>query len=233
MAPRKTVTRSGVKAVASSGIDIHQDHQRSYIKNNNDPDPGRISFLDLPPEIRNMIYTLAAQPINCVAVVRGGKRNRVPALLLASQQIRTELLTLMLHTTPLKSQIFNFNFNNFASFLRSLPAPELAAIKTNPFFEIQLHTTVAEPYKRMEMDSLFRWLQLATTKLRGHRFRYKRVDKEGRAWFGKGAEWAGSPARLAGEVEMRRLHGLMVNRFMRAELGRVIEAYTDGAVPPE
>lgn len=178
-----------------------------------------------------MIYSIAFVHINCVPVIRG-KRNRVPALLLLNQQIRTELLTLMLHTTPLKSVVFNFNFSSLASFLRSLPAPELAALKSNPGFEIQLHV-IAEPWKRIDMDSLFRWLQLASTKMRGHLWTYKREDDEGKAWVKTSAEWSGSPARLSGEAEMKRLHELMVSKAMRVELGKLIEAYTDGAVPPE
>lgn len=129
-----------------------------------------VSFLSLPAEIRNVIYSHVARHTRVLIrptppTPSKGKFNTAkvpptqpaaPGLLLASKQTRAEFLPILLSTAPTSITITDFDFRNLVRITRSLYATELKALRLNPRLTIRCLAT--QPSKT-SLVNLRRWLE--------------------------------------------------------------------------
>lgn len=129
---------------------------------------GQLTFFDLPPEIRNVIYEDIASTtklcVSCALPKKKETRNSstnttVPALLLVSQQARLEYLPLLLECATITFAIRDFDFRNLTRVAHSLYSSELKALRKNAHLTIRLLAT--KPTKD-SLTSLRRWAQQRT-----------------------------------------------------------------------
>ncbi|RMY95118.1 hypothetical protein D0861_00908 [Hortaea werneckii] len=121
-------------------------------------DANKLTFFDLPPELRNAIYETLAN--NTVLTLSGDKKrlkDRPPivGLLAASKQCRKEYLPVLFSTTPIVAEIKDFDFSNLMRVVLGLYSQELKALRENPDITIQLHT---HNCTRENLNNLRRWL---------------------------------------------------------------------------
>ncbi|KAK3075877.1 ferrochelatase hem15 [Teratosphaeriaceae sp. CCFEE 6253] len=100
--------------------------------------PGRLTFFDLPAEIRNEVPSTP-----------------VCGLLLASQKCRKEYLPLLYSTTPVVVDIKDFDFQNLTRVIGGLYSTELKALRANRRLIIRLRTLNCT---KANLDGLRRWL---------------------------------------------------------------------------
>ncbi|KAF2215234.1 hypothetical protein CERZMDRAFT_94649 [Cercospora zeae-maydis SCOH1-5] len=104
------------------------------------------TFFDLPAELRNQIYELAASDTTLHLCTKPNKPNkpskqkhqRMPSLLLTSRQCRAEYLPILLATAPISTLVKNFDFSNIIRMTGSLYNTELKALRSNPNLTILL-----------------------------------------------------------------------------------------------
>ncbi|KAI6787650.1 hypothetical protein KC332_g10357 [Hortaea werneckii] len=121
-------------------------------------DANKLTFFDLPPELRNAIYEILAT--NTILTLTGDKKrskDRPPivGLLAASKQCRKEYLPVLFSTTPVVAEIKDFDFSNLMRVVLGLYSQELKALRENPHITIQLHT---HNCTRENLNNLRRWL---------------------------------------------------------------------------
>ncbi|KAK3115869.1 ferrochelatase hem15 [Teratosphaeriaceae sp. CCFEE 6253] len=121
--------------------------------------PGRLTFFDLPAEIRNEVYDLAATDTVLYLPSPEDRRKRpstpVCGLLLASQKCRKEYLPLLYATTPVVVDIKDFDFQNLTRVIGGLYSTELKALRANRRLIIRLRTLNCT---KANLDGLRRWL---------------------------------------------------------------------------
>ena len=119
-------------------------------------DKDKLTFFDLPAEIRNDIYDLVAGRTTLRLPV-GKKREApvIPGLLVASKQCRHEYLPLLYSTVPFLVEVRDFGFGNLTRVVSSLYRTELKAMRNNVRLVIQLRT---QNCTRENLASLRRWL---------------------------------------------------------------------------
>lgn len=129
---------------------------------------GKLTFFDLPPEIRNVIYEDVASStslqVSCVLPRRKGKEPRqppptTPHLLLVSKQARLEYLPLLLERAAIVFAVRDFDFRNLMRVSNSLYSSELKALRKNPRLTVRLLAT--KPTKDT-LAALRRWAQRRT-----------------------------------------------------------------------
>ena len=121
--------------------------------------PGKLTFFDLPAEVRNEIYDhVACDGILYLPSPEDRKKKlSVPlcGLLLASRQCRKEYLPLLYSTTPVLVDIKDFDFQNLVRVVGGLYSTELKAFRANKRLIIRLRTLNCT---KANLDSLRRWL---------------------------------------------------------------------------
>lgn len=129
---------------------------------------GKLTFLDLPPEIRNVIYEDVASSTRLYVSTASAKKKEkeskippqtTPTLLLASRQVRIEYLPLLLECASISFGVRNFDFRNLMRVSSSLYSTELKALRNNGRLTIRLLAT--KPSKD-SLTSLRRWAQRRT-----------------------------------------------------------------------
>lgn len=142
---------------------------------------GRLTFFDLPAEIRNVIYEDVASEtklyVSCTAAKKKEKEAKIPpqttpALLLVSKQTRIEYLPVLLERAIISFAIRDFDFRNLMRVSSSLYSSELKALRKNPRLTIRLLAT--KPTKDA-LASLRRWAQRRTEDLYTFPVRYALV----------------------------------------------------------
>ena len=117
----------------------------------------KLTFFDLPAEIRNVIYEHVARDTRLYNT--GKKPNKsplpVPSMLLVSGQTRREYLPLLLEFAPIAFRVKDFDFKSLMRITSSLYSTELKALRHNPNLTLRLQ--VSKP-SRDTMASLRRWL---------------------------------------------------------------------------
>ncbi|KAK4502223.1 hypothetical protein PRZ48_005648 [Zasmidium cellare] len=101
------------------------------------------TFFDLPAELRNDIYSLAASDLILHLFnpsTKTQKQKPIPALLLANRQCRNEFLPILLSTATIKASITDFDFSPLLRVTGSLYATELKSLRANPNLKISLRT---------------------------------------------------------------------------------------------
>ena len=142
-----------------------------------------VTFFDLPGEIRNDIYQLAAQDL-VLTLAPPRKRAsakhavRIPALFLTSRQARKECFPILLSTTPIEVRIANFDFQNLTRQVSSLYSSELKALRRNNHLTIRF--TFPKPHKRQDcILDVWRWAAGRTDSLDRLPWRYICVPRLG------------------------------------------------------
>lgn len=129
---------------------------------------GRLTFFDLPPEIRNVIYEDVASGtrvfIPSTAAKKKEKESKTPpattpSLLLVSKQVRIEYLPLLLECATISFAVRDFDFRNLMRVSSSLFSTELKALRKNPRITIRL---LAQKPHRQTLAALRRWAQRRT-----------------------------------------------------------------------
>lgn len=119
---------------------------------------GKLSFFDLPAELRNVVYELVT--INTTLSLPARKKQQklapqVSGLLLASRQCRKEYLPLLYSTAPVGVDVKDFDFGNVIRVISGLYSTELKALRENPKLVIRLQT---QNCTRENLNNLRRWL---------------------------------------------------------------------------
>ncbi|CZT25635.1 uncharacterized protein RCC_11303 [Ramularia collo-cygni] len=112
----------------------------------NEPQPGvgngatlSTSFFSLPAELRNTIYTLAAQDLPLTIVRHSpGLPRSIPGLLLASRRCRMEFLPILLSCCAMTVKVADCNFSNVLRVIGGLYSRELKALRMNKNITIVL-----------------------------------------------------------------------------------------------
>ena len=127
---------------------------------------GRLTFFDLPAEIRNVIYQDVASETKIYVPVRAARRDPskapplpTPSLLLVSRQTRNEYLPLLLEYSTLSFAIRDFGFQSIIRVSASLYSSELKALRKNPDLTVRLLATKTSD---KGITDLRRWLQNRT-----------------------------------------------------------------------
>ncbi|KAF1821899.1 uncharacterized protein K489DRAFT_227927 [Dissoconium aciculare CBS 342.82] len=123
----------------------------------------KISFYDLPGEIRNQIYELSAHNATLRLIENHHKSDAnkqkeciaIPGLLLTSHRCREEYLPLLLSTAYIDALIVNFDFKNVIRLTKGLYPPELKALRSNPSLNISL--LVPSSSSQQEFSNLRLW----------------------------------------------------------------------------
>lgn len=121
-------------------------------------DAAKLTFFDLPPELRNVIYELLANSA-VLSLPHAGKRKKsapeVIGLLTTSKQCRREYLPILFSTARVFVDITDFDFANLMRVVSSLYSLELKSLRENRQLTIRLHT---HNCTRENMNNLRRWL---------------------------------------------------------------------------
>ncbi|KAK0892463.1 ferrochelatase hem15 [Friedmanniomyces endolithicus] len=137
--------------------------------------PGKLTFFDLPAEIRNHVYDLTLS--NTVLYLpspspEDRKKKSIPVcgLLLASRQCRKEYLPLFYATAPVVIDIKDFDFRNVMKVIGGLYSTELKAFRANNALVLRLRTLNCT---KANLDGLRRWLTHRADSLDRLPFRYE------------------------------------------------------------
>jgi hypothetical protein len=120
--------------------------------------PNKLTFFDLPAEIRNQIYELVASDAILTLPLQKKETKTpppVPGLLLASHQCRKEYLSLFLSTAPVIVEVKDFEFRHLIRVVGSLYNSEFKALRLNRNLCIHLRT---QNCTRENLASLRKWL---------------------------------------------------------------------------
>lgn len=210
-----------------------------------------ISFLDLPPEIRNMIYDHVHNfaPLKYVPSLDSSAKSierlhtvhpdsarqpaRMPILLGLCKQIRAEFVPWLLRSTAIAFTVVDFDFRYLTRFLKHLTRPELESLKANPDVSIVI-VGVGKP----GMDRLYNWIRFLATDdgVKGHQWAYKRPEHGWEVqhhFVNNYGACLSTPVLMSppvGVAEMKRLHEVMFNKDMKEVLGDFIKAYSGEVV---
>ena len=199
----------------------------------------RISFFDLPAELRNAIYesvisdatlSLPTSLFNASRKpklrLRRKKNSASPpinGLLLASRQCRREYLAVLLSTISVVVEIKDFDFENLIRVSAMLSPGELESLQANRHLALHLHTRNCTQKSLIQLRS---WLEFCTAQAASQRLpwkyefpleRFLPPTTMGRVRLLRELEYyADSIAALAVDLEAEE---------QKAELGRVIQAH--------
>jgi hypothetical protein len=199
----------------------------------------RISFFDLPAELRNAIYesvisdATLSLPTSLFNVsrkpklrLRRKKNSASPpinGLLLASRQCRQEYLSVLLSTISVVVEIKDFDFENLIRVSAMLSPEELESLQANRNLMLHLHTRNCTQKSLIQLRS---WLEFRSTQAPSQRlpwnyefplYRLLPPTTMGRVRLLRELEYyADSIAALTVDLEAEE---------QKAELGRVIQAH--------
>lgn len=148
--------------------------------------PQTISFLDIPPEIRDMIYKLSCTPesiktipkLPLASVTLTGEtlpweRTLMPVFMGLCQQTRMECTPLLLHTAlshtcPISFTIIDFDFRPVIEFFKRLSPSDRETVTRHASFKVCL-----EVHRTPDLERLYKWLQFqADKRMEGARWTY-------------------------------------------------------------
>lgn len=118
----------------------------------------RVTFLDLPAELRVEIYKLALENITVhVVPIHCDEQRRQPlALTRTSRQIRQEVIPLMHALCPIRCSITDFNFDSLLGWLQRIAPAQQANLCKNEGLTINFSTSSGLP----RIESLRKWLHI-------------------------------------------------------------------------
>jgi hypothetical protein len=102
--------------------------------------PTTTNFFSLPAELRNTIYTLAAQDISLTISRRtsAASLRNIPGILLVSRRCRMEIIPILLSNCKLIACVRDFNFMNVMRVVGGLYSAEMKALRENKNLDIVL-----------------------------------------------------------------------------------------------
>lgn len=144
-----------------------------------------LSFLSLPPEVRNLIYVTYLRPHGDVVYVSAARRliARGP-LRKINQQVRSEFESLIdLYARKITFPVYDFEFRYLITFLNKLDKPALASLAAQTTDESSIATKMASPARRLRIQLCFSDGDLLSAKPHLERWlnRFDRPEKNGTA----------------------------------------------------
>ena len=127
------------------------------------PEPekrSRLTFFDLPPEIRNVIYEDVAREARICIPLSSKKNNdklppQTPSMILVSKRTRQEYTPLLLECAEISIVVKEFDFRHLIRIISSLYRTELKAVRLNNQLTIHLR---GERCSKDSLANLRRWL---------------------------------------------------------------------------
>ncbi|KAK5132164.1 hypothetical protein LTR08_000321 [Meristemomyces frigidus] len=122
------------------------------------PAPKRTDFFDLPAELRIEVYKLVLDRVVLhILPLHDVVRHCPHALVLASRQVRNEVLPLMHSTCQVRATVTDFNFGGLLAWVARIPPDQQALLCKNGGLTVRLCTSMkpAAP-----CDHLRKWLHL-------------------------------------------------------------------------
>ncbi|KAF2724342.1 hypothetical protein K431DRAFT_282186 [Polychaeton citri CBS 116435] len=117
-----------------------------------------VTFSDLPAEIRNQIYELAAwDTIVALPSSKSSKPISPPALLLANKSIRQEYRPILLANAIVKAHVKEYDFRHLTRVVAGLSRNDLLALGTNRRLEIILELRIKPKPNKRDAQSLRLW----------------------------------------------------------------------------
>jgi len=158
MAILKKLRRSSKDSVANAHAGAREDTLATQPSCPEAKHAGKLTFFDLAPELRNVIYELVATSTTLSLPARK-KHEKLPpqvtGLLLASKQCRKEYLPLLYSTVPVVVDVKDFDFRKLMRVVSSLYSTELKALRENRRLIIRMHT---HNCTRENLSNLRLWL---------------------------------------------------------------------------
>ncbi|EME87571.1 uncharacterized protein MYCFIDRAFT_75413 [Pseudocercospora fijiensis CIRAD86] len=128
----------------------------------------KTGFLDLAPELREMIYDSVLEICPTAFSKRAKHLTSTAGLARVNKQIRSEFLARALTNAPiLKTTVCNFDFSHVVTFLNKLPESDLADLESDePQRTMLIELKFPGPYFA-DLKLLKRWLNRADTRQYG------------------------------------------------------------------
>ncbi|EMC99308.1 hypothetical protein BAUCODRAFT_398848 [Baudoinia panamericana UAMH 10762] len=123
-------------------------------------EPKQTSFFDLPAELRIHIYELVLVNVRIQILPLESKDHRTPhALILASRQVRNEVLPIIHSKCRIRANVTDFNFSGLVAWMDRIPSGQQAMLCKNEQLEINLCTSL-KPDSRSFAVGLRKWLEM-------------------------------------------------------------------------
>ena len=158
MAILKKLRRSSKDSGANVQAGVREDTFATQPSCPEAKNAGKLTFFDLAPELRNVVYELVATSTTLFLPARK-KYDKSPlqvsGLLLVSKQCRKEYLPLLYSTVPVIVEVKDFDFRKLMRVVSSLYSTELKALRENRRLIIRLNT---HNCTRENLSNLRQWL---------------------------------------------------------------------------
>ncbi|EMC98229.1 hypothetical protein BAUCODRAFT_417232 [Baudoinia panamericana UAMH 10762] len=119
-------------------------------------------FFDLPAELRNAIFEIAASDIELILVEKhqchpqAGRTLAVPGLLMASKQTRQEARPVLLRLAKVSALVRDFDFQSLRRDIALLPRSDRRAMMANCGPTLRLHITHCD---QTALRALYLWIR--------------------------------------------------------------------------
>ncbi|KXS98021.1 hypothetical protein AC578_8793 [Pseudocercospora eumusae] len=188
----------------------------------------KIPFLDLAPELREMIYDSVLKISPTTFSRRAKHLTSTSGLARVNKQIRSEFLARALTNAPiLKTTVFDFNFSHIVTFLNKLPDSDLAELESNEPHRTMLIDLKFSGRRFGDLKLLERWLNRAGTmqyqydpSLGKHAWRRKKGALIDYQYFAKAAHPALYLDSPKGVVTYCRVQKVTLSYMLRSLGGR-------------
>lgn len=136
---------------------IQRNSRIDKIRERPSPRSSKAGFLDLPAELRNVIYDLVVEGTTLTLITKKNwlKRAPTPPMLLVSRQVRAEYQPILLTRARIVANVHNYDFRDITSMALSLYSNQLKLLRLNEQMIIKLHCLRC---RKEDLDSLRRWL---------------------------------------------------------------------------
>lgn len=152
---------------------------------------GKTGFLDLPPELRNVVYDLHVDGVTLT--LKNTKLAPTPSMLLVCRQVRAEYQPILLTQAKIVANVYNYDFRNISRMSSSLYIGQMKLLRLNERMIIKLHCLRC---RGQDLDSLRRWLVQRADSLDRLPWTYEI------GWPGASIALSAKPGMLIGHLEM-------------------------------
>ncbi|KAK5124625.1 hypothetical protein LTR85_001338 [Meristemomyces frigidus] len=128
------------------------------------PDRSTFRFLDLPPELRNIIYELALT--NCKIRLANGRPTKAPGICHVNRQINEEVFPLSCRYSTIVFRVRDMDFRQVIRCMQAFKGACRKALLANPRLTILMDGYSA---RRSAHDGLLEWLRFRNKHLRSRK----------------------------------------------------------------